>query len=86
MGSAGLNTNNMFLDKASHYKVDVTRVHKKRVAPAGKIFLVVSVKNKTKSGDTIYTSCYPILLGTPEDRINEMAQQMIDSIKKEYGL
>lgn len=64
------------------YRVELTRVHKKRVAPAGKIFLVAHVKD----GKDSYSESVAVLLATPEKELNEMAQTMINQIKKQYSL
>jgi len=68
------------------YKVELTRVHNKNTAPVGKIFLVVHVKQRTKKGFNNYKKSFAVLLGTPEDRLNEMSQSMIDQIKKQFSL
>jgi ribosomal protein S4E len=68
------------------YRVELTRVHNKRLPPAGKIFLVAHVKHRTKLRFDTYSKAFPVLIGTPEDQLNEMSQKMIDQIKKQYSL
>jgi len=78
------------------YKVELSRVVKKQIgkknkivrqiAPEGKIFLVVLCKEPSKFGTVTYTKTFPILLGTPQDRIDEMAEQLYLQLKKQYSL
>lgn len=82
---------------AKLYKQELTRVvytfvgkkNKKvtKIAPPGKIFLKVTVREgDPKNGYRDHFKSFPILAGTPQDRIDEMAEMMFFQIKKQYSL
>lgn len=98
MASAGLNTNKMDenIQIGQRYKVELTRTFSKKIgrknkkvvmiAPPGKIFLRVICRQPTKEGVMIYSRDFPILLGTPQDHIDDLAEQMYLQIKKQFSL
>lgn len=78
------------------YKVELSRTVKKPigkktrtvVAGSGKIFLVVICRGgKSKSGKAPkYWKSFEILLGTPQENIDEMAEQLYQQLKKQFSL
>lgn len=79
------------------YKQELTRIvysfvgrkNKKqtRIAPPGKIFLKVTVREgDAKNGYRDHFKSFPILINTPQDRIDEMAEHMFYQIKKQFSL
>lgn len=78
------------------YKVELNRTHKTtfgkknkkvvHIAPEGHIFLVVICRIPSKEGVNKYSKHFAILSGTPQERIDEMAEAMYWQIKKQFSL
>lgn len=79
------------------YKQELTRIvysfigkkNKKqtKIAPPGKIFLKVTVREgDPKNGYRDHSKSFAILANTPQYFIDEMAEQMFYQIKKQFSL
>lgn len=62
------------------------RIFKKRPAPFGKYWIVITCKRYTKEGKETYRDGFAVLNNTPEERINDMAERMYQQIKLKFSL
>lgn len=63
-----------------------TRVYKKRIAPAGKIFFVFRYKVKDKSGETTYTNHALMSLGSTPEQEQEVFETLWEGLKNKFDL
>jgi hypothetical protein len=63
-----------------------TRVFKKRIAPAGKIFFVIRYKVKGKEGATIYTNHALMSLGSTLEQEQEVFETLWEGLKNKFNL
>lgn len=84
------------IETGTLYKKELTRVIKnqvgkknkivRKIASPNKIFLLVTCREPSKRGLITYTKSFEILIGTPEERIDEMAEMLYQELKKQFSL
>lgn len=64
------------------YTTEETRVHNKRIAPSGRIFLVVKASGKGAK----YSNCMPVPFGLTEEQKDQVYKVMYGQLVAKYGI